>query len=115
MGYTQPKSLVGITLVILVMLFALACTAYAGNITVHSSGRYYQDASGKPMFLIGYYGWAAVPDGYYIDHPPGTKHDHPGRAVQDQLHPHQPRRQPFHQSTNPKAGMQSHPSSVHST
>ena len=21
------------------------------------------------MFLIGYYGWAAVPDGYFIDHP----------------------------------------------
>jgi hypothetical protein len=33
------------------------------------SHRYYQDASGKPVFLIGYYGWAAVPDGYFIDHP----------------------------------------------
>lgn len=39
------------------------------GIRVHPSGRYYQNASGKPLFLLGYYDWAAVPDGYYIDHP----------------------------------------------
>ncbi len=42
---------------------------HGGGIRVHSLGRYYQDAAGKPVFLMGYYDWAAVPDGYYIDHP----------------------------------------------
>src|SRR5437660_6992081 len=48
--------------------FAIA-SGLAGDFTVHSSGRYFQEASGKPLFFIGYYGWAAVPDGYFIDHP----------------------------------------------
>ena len=39
------------------------------GVSLHPSGRYYQDARGKPLFLIGYYDWAAVPDGYFIDHP----------------------------------------------
>ena len=56
-------------LMILAMLLLAASVANAGDITLHSSGRYLQDASGRPMFLIGYYGWAAVPDGYFIDHP----------------------------------------------
>ena len=41
----------------------------AGSIKAHSSKRYFQDATGKPVFLIGYYNWASVADGYYIDHP----------------------------------------------
>ncbi len=36
-----------------------------GNITKHASGRYFQDAQGNPVFLLGYYAWAAVnTDGY---------------------------------------------------
>ncbi len=42
---------------------------WAADVAVHSSNRYYQDATGQPMFLIGYYAWSAVPDGYFIDHP----------------------------------------------
>ncbi|HEY0456876.1 MAG TPA: hypothetical protein VGE41_10910, partial [Verrucomicrobiae bacterium] len=41
----------------------------ASGVSVDPSHRYFQDASGKPVFLIGYYGWAAVPDGSFIDHP----------------------------------------------
>lgn len=41
----------------------------AGELAVHASGRYYQNAAGKVLFLLGYYDWCAVPDGYYIDHP----------------------------------------------
>src|SRR6185503_12270885 len=48
---------------------AWAGTAAAGTVSVHPSNRYYQDANGRPLFLLGYYGWAAVPDGYFIDHP----------------------------------------------
>lgn len=51
-----------------VLLAAMAAPAF-GSVTLHSSARYYQDTNGKPLFLIGYYGWASVPDGYYIDHP----------------------------------------------
>jgi hypothetical protein len=41
----------------------------AQNISVDPSGRYYRNSSGQPLFLLGYYDWAAVPNGYYIDHP----------------------------------------------
>src|SRR6266705_2725459 len=47
----------------------LAGTVRAKAVSIDPSHRYYQDGSGKPVFLIGYYGWAAVPDGYFIDHP----------------------------------------------
>jgi len=47
----------------------LLSQAFAGDIIMHPSGRYFQDAAGKPMFLLGYYNWAAVPDGSFIDHP----------------------------------------------
>src|SRR4030095_7544072 len=43
-------------------------SSLAADVAVHSSNRYYQDATGKPLFLIGYYAWAAVKDGFYIDH-----------------------------------------------
>ena len=46
-----------------------AGAATAGTVSVHPSNRYYQDDGGRPLFLLGYYGWAAVPDGYFIDHP----------------------------------------------
>ncbi len=48
---------------------AWAGTATAGTVSIHPSHRYYQDGSGRPLFLLGYYGWAAVPDGSFIDHP----------------------------------------------
>ncbi|XZE20835.1 putative collagen-binding domain-containing protein [Pirellulaceae bacterium SH449] len=31
--------------------------------------RYFEDAMGNPVFLVGYYGWASVAPGYYIDQP----------------------------------------------
>ena len=48
---------------------AWAGAAAAGTVSIHPSNRYYQDGDGRPLFLIGYYGWAAVPDGSFIDHP----------------------------------------------
>lgn len=41
----------------------------AAGLAVHSSGRYFQDAAAKPLFLIGYYNWASVAPDCYIDHP----------------------------------------------
>jgi hypothetical protein len=52
-----------------IAVLALTATAGASGVSVHSGRRYFQDANGHPLFLIGYYGWAAVPDGYFIDHP----------------------------------------------
>src|SRR5437762_11278757 len=46
-----------------------AITGTAQAVSVDASNRYYRDASGNPVFLLGYYDWAAVPDGYFIDHP----------------------------------------------
>src|SRR5690349_18595591 len=43
--------------------------APAKAVSINPSHRYYQDASGRPVFLMGYYDWAAAPDGYFIDHP----------------------------------------------
>src|SRR5689334_900584 len=50
-----------------VALLPLATTR-AADVSVHSSNRYYQDATGKPMFLVGYYAWSSAVDGYFIDH-----------------------------------------------
>src|SRR5437016_6169564 len=47
----------------------VAITGTAQAVSVDPSNRYYRDASGNPVFLLGYYDWAAVPDGYFIDHP----------------------------------------------
>src|SRR5207248_2991631 len=47
----------------------LAPILKANAVTVDPSNRYYRNAIGNPVFLIGYYDWAAVPDGYFIDHP----------------------------------------------
>ena len=55
--------LLGLTLVWLVGI------TKANAVSLDPSHRYYQDGSGNPVFLIGYYDWAAVPDGYFIDHP----------------------------------------------
>ena len=41
----------------------------AGNVTVHSSRRYLQDAAGKPKFLAGHYDWASVDPNSFIDQP----------------------------------------------
>ena len=47
----------------------LAVTGTARAVSIDPSHRYYQDGNGNPVFLMGYYDWAAVPDGYFIDHP----------------------------------------------
>jgi len=51
------------------MLLTTTRLLAAGHVSLDASHRYYRDAAGHPKFLIGYYGWAAVPDGYFIDHP----------------------------------------------
>jgi hypothetical protein len=56
-------------LAIVIVGLVLSGSVQGADVAVHSSSRYYQDASGRPMFLIGYYAWAAAVDGYYIDHP----------------------------------------------
>ncbi|MDO8589494.1 MAG: sugar-binding protein [Armatimonadota bacterium] len=53
----------------ILLIAAFAVTPLVAEVSVHSSGRYYQDSNGKPVFLIGYYDWAATVDGYYIDQP----------------------------------------------
>ena len=62
--------------VAMALIVALTSTVLVQAVGIHPSGRYYTDAAGNPMFLIGYYGWAAVPDSdssatinYYIDSP----------------------------------------------
>ncbi len=47
----------------------VAASSDAGEIKVHSSGRYYQDAAGKPFFFVGAYCWASVAKDYYNDSP----------------------------------------------
>lgn len=47
----------------------MAGSVSAGDIVVHKSGRYFQDATGKPFFFIGYYSWASVAPGYYNNSP----------------------------------------------
>src|SRR6266567_3496732 len=59
----------GVLFLLAVACVGLAETPRAQAVSIDPSHRYYQDGSGKPVFLIGYYGWAAVPDGYFIDHP----------------------------------------------
>ena len=64
-------------LLISLTLISLAASGTAKAISIDPSNRYYRDGSSRPVFLIGYYGWAAVPDygwaavpdGYFIDHP----------------------------------------------
>jgi hypothetical protein len=52
-----------------VTLVWLAGIGTAKAVSIDPSHRYYQDASGKAVFLMGYYDWAAVPDGYFINAP----------------------------------------------
>jgi hypothetical protein len=67
---TQQKRANGVGSCLLgLALVAWAGTATAGTVSLHPSNRYYQDGSGRALFLLGYYGWAAVPDGSFIDHP----------------------------------------------
>ncbi|MGH7972497.1 MAG: hypothetical protein ACREIC_27605, partial [Limisphaerales bacterium] len=47
----------------------LAGSGLAKAVSIDPSHRYYQDGNSNPVFLIGYYDWAAVPDGYFIDAP----------------------------------------------
>ena len=56
-------------LVLSLALWWLAGTSTAKAVSVDPSNRYYRDGTNNPVFLIGYYGWAATPDGYFIDHP----------------------------------------------
>ncbi len=51
------------------LVVTLTGSAPLQAVGIHPSGRYYTDTAGNPVFLIGYYGWAAVPAGYFIDHP----------------------------------------------
>src|SRR6266850_3270067 len=56
------------------LLLTLALGWLAGSSTVKAvavdpSNRYYRDVANNPVFLLGYYSWAATPDGYFIDHP----------------------------------------------
>jgi hypothetical protein len=44
-------------------------TGMSAGVSVDSSNRYYRDGADRPVFLIGYYDWAAVADGSFIDHP----------------------------------------------
>ena len=58
------------TLFLLPALLLLAVSASAaGHIKVHSSNRYFQDASGRPIFFLGAYTWASVAPGYYNNNP----------------------------------------------
>src|SRR5262245_15358306 len=59
----------GPCLLVVGLIASLGATAFAADVSVHSSRRYFQDATGKPLFFIGYYDWAAVPDGFFIDQP----------------------------------------------
>ena len=56
-------------LALLGVALVVAGAASAGDITVHKSGRYFQDANGKPFFFIGYYCWASVAPGFYNEAP----------------------------------------------
>lgn len=60
------------SLVLVAACWAIVLTARsseAGDIRVHTSRRYYQDASGTPFFFVGAYCWASVAPGYYNDSP----------------------------------------------
>ncbi|MDO8589495.1 MAG: hypothetical protein Q7T82_20930 [Armatimonadota bacterium] len=54
---------------ICVIFVILAATPIMAGVGIHPSGRYYTDTNGNAKFLLGYYAWAAAPDGYFIDHP----------------------------------------------
>ena len=59
----------GPSLLLLGLMLALLGTVTSEAVSIDPSNRYYRDGSGNPIFFIGYYGWAAAPDGYFIDHP----------------------------------------------
>jgi len=46
---------------------ALVYTNVAAAKDISRTDRYFTDSTGKPVFLIGYYGWASVAPGYYIN------------------------------------------------
>ena len=56
-------------LVASVVMCVLAASASAGSVKMHESRRYFQDASGKPVFLMGHHSWASVAPAYYNDSP----------------------------------------------
>ena len=56
-------------LLLSLLLSWLVETGAAWAVSIDPSNRYYRDGNGNPVFLLGYYDWAAVPDGYFIDHP----------------------------------------------
>src|SRR6185436_2015808 len=68
MNTKRSKNGLGLFLLSLA-LGGLAVISTASAVTLDPSNRYYRDASNNPVFLIGYYDWSAVPDGYFIDHP----------------------------------------------
>ena len=53
------------TLISLTSLFSLTTQA----VSVDTSQHYFQDASGKPVFLIGYYDWASVAQNFLLESP----------------------------------------------
>src|SRR5689334_21388446 len=63
----RSKSHAGFLLLSLALAWLIGADT-AKAVSVDPSNRYYRDATNKPVFLIGYYDWAAVPDGYFIDH-----------------------------------------------
>ena len=57
-----------LALMLLGLVTAANCSA-GRDVQVDPSRRYLRNASGVPVFLLGYYDWAAVAPGFYIDHP----------------------------------------------
>ena len=58
-----------VALAVALSLMALSPALAKGDIKLHASNRYFQDASGKPIFLLGAYGWASVAPDYYNNGP----------------------------------------------
>jgi hypothetical protein len=58
-----------VVLVVVLSAMALSPALAKGDIKLHASNRSFQDASGKPIFLLGGYGWASVAPDYYNNGP----------------------------------------------
>lgn len=63
------RIILALSLVFTSVLYLSPSSLAAGNIIKHSSGRYFQDATDTPRFLLGYYDWASVDPNAYIDNP----------------------------------------------
>ena len=56
-------------LVLFTVAFISSTTFMVQAVSVDSSQHYFQDASGKPVFLIGYYDWASVAQNFLLESP----------------------------------------------